>query len=36
MKPGVICDAEHGGEVVLSTAFALARFYGLTIEEIWR
>ncbi len=30
-----ICDAERGGEVVLSTAKALAMFYGKTIEEIW-
>lgn len=30
-----IFDAERGGEVILSTAKALARFYGKTIEEIW-
>jgi len=35
LSHAAICDAEHGGEVVLSTALALSRFYGKTIEEIW-
>lgn len=37
---GVNCatihDAEHGCEIALTTALALAAFFGKTVEEIWK
>lgn len=31
----IICEAERGREILLTTALKIARFFGATIEELW-
>ncbi len=40
MQAGVssatVSDAENGGDLCLTTAIGLSRFYGMSIHEIWK